>query len=314
MLARAVRNETTMPSIGEGDISFGASNVGKARVRHVHAYPALYPSLGIDVGISLYHLPESQYGSRPPLRDYELRALSGELRLGQNSEVIGVVRWADDRSFIRSNDVPSECSANLACDLDLFRLETIEEKRAGKGPIFWIQLWPTAFHDGRVIDLKISNIEARVGIESWLESLHAMRQDRYAIIEVRFPPASGAKYKEAFNALANARDDIDRGRYDGAAAEARFALESLRDAEGLPQNAGQKVWKEYFARFSQERCADEFSTIFTSVKNLTHFAHHHREYPEESPRPDYSRAQARSIVRMAEEIIALATSKYEKLT
>jgi HEPN domain-containing protein len=305
-----------MTSFGEEEVTYNGMRIGRARVKRVYSYSTLYPSLAIDVAIALHQLSETSAPQVPP-RNYEIRGLSGELRFVQNGEAFGAVRWADDRRNVRSNESFWENNVKLVCDLDGQRLEAIERKRNGKGPRFWLQLWPTAILAGGIIDLAILSFEFRIPIEDWTEVLKGMRRDGHEVVEVRFNPLLRATFESALGRTKAARELVDRGSNDLAAAECRQAIEALRIAVDLPDKAGTDQWKELFARSMQDRVAKEFAELLTNVKQLTNFAHHYREHSSESTRPDYSRVQAQSIIRMTEEVIAFvgyATSDKQEST
>lgn len=274
-------------------------------MKQVFPHPAIYPAIEVIAGVMLNNLSDKPPAHGPGLTGFGIRAFEGELRMSESHDAVGGIRWADQQMHVQSSDFAAEHDVKLVCDLDPYRLEKIEEKRAGKGPAFWLQLWPTAFQDGKIIDLTISVIPFRVSLETWADSLSVLRKDNYELIEVRFRPPSAEDFKNALDCVASARRHRDRGAYDNAAGDCRFAFEALQRAVGLRENASKEDWQRLLESGTKARTAKELVGLLASAKGLTHLAHHYKENPDDTFRPEYSRVESGFIIRVTEELIQL---------
>jgi hypothetical protein len=288
-----------MPSLGEGEISIANQRHGIVRVRSLYPIQALYPCLGIEIGIELHELPENISQQKPPLIGYELRDLSGELRMGEHDNLLGFVGWAGERTHVRSHALPNQRNIRLALDLDPVRLELAERTRNGRAPRFWLDLWPTVIHHTEFLDAECTRIQFSVPIETWVQVISTMQRGSYEIIEVRFDVPRAERFQKAVGHLRDARRKIDEGMFDEAAALSRKAIEATATACGLPKNAD---WATLFKKSRQERCATEFGGIASRLKQLAGFAIHDMNQPA----PDYTRSEAQFIVRTSEAFLALA--------
>ena len=125
-----------MTSLGEGEIQISSTIVGKARVLNIFADSAVFPRLGLTIGVTLYERPEATAG-------LEMRDAEGELRLSERGDAVGAVQWAGARRFVRASNYGSENQLRFVCDLDHWRLEQVERRRAGAAPTFWLAIWPS---------------------------------------------------------------------------------------------------------------------------------------------------------------------------
>ena len=71
-----------MPSFGESDIRVSGRHVGRVSISNVRPGLAVFPRLILDVGILLQDSPNDLFEPGRPIQGFELRELSGELRLG----------------------------------------------------------------------------------------------------------------------------------------------------------------------------------------------------------------------------------------
>lgn len=290
-----------MPSFGETQIGYGSQTIGKASVKQVYAYPAIYPCLGLTVGVALYHLSERNSQQQPPLRDYEIHDLNGTLSIGDGNMIVGTVNWIGPNRYVRSSDFPSDYDLTFTCDLDFALLERIEHVRAGNAPRFWVSLWPTVIHAGAFLRVEFGRIDFVVPRDTWMEALQKMRGDRYEIIEVRLDMPSAAEYEKAIAHTRTARAAIDQGRYDSAVAQCRQAVEALALGIGLTSSATPEQWAGALSKRTQSRCGEEYGRIIARLKQLAGFAIHDMNQPA----PDYSRREALFITRLTESCVAL---------
>jgi hypothetical protein len=167
-----------MPSLGEAPITCGSQTIGKASVKHVYAYPAVYPCLGLTVGVALYHLSERLSQQQPPLRDYEIHDLNGTIGIGDAHTIVGTVNWIGPNRYVRSSDFPSDYDLTFTCDLDFGLLERMESIRGRNAPRFWLSLWPTVVHAGGFLRVEFGQVDFVVPRDTWIDALQKIRGDR----------------------------------------------------------------------------------------------------------------------------------------
>ncbi len=278
-----------MTSLGEGDIQVGARIVGKARVLNVLADSAVFPRLALAVGVTLY---EGEQFSSLEMRDAE-----GELRLSEREDALGSLQWAGARRFVRSSNYGHESEVRLVCDLDHWRLEQIERRRAGGTPVFWLEFWPILMSGGEVLDAQVAPIRFAVPRDQWLEFYAKVGGGGFEVIEVHFPGRDADRFRKAVERTREARNRILEGEYDGAVALCRNVIEALGHevGEGSEKEALQAV----FARCTDARRAKEYAGVVSKVKQLAAFAHH------ELGALTYSRDEAQFVVRVTEAILSL---------
>jgi hypothetical protein len=292
-----------MPSLGEAPITCGSQTIGKASVKHVYAYPAVNPCLGVTVGVALYHLSERLSQQQPPLRDYEIHDLNGTIGIGDAHTIVGTVNWIGPNRYVRSSDFPSDYDLTFTCDLDFGLLERMESIRGRNAPRFWLSLWPTVVHAGGFLRVEFGQVDFVVPRDTWIDALKKIRGDRYEIIEVRLDMPSSSEYQKAIAHTQTARAAIDQGRYDSAVAQCRQAVEALALGIGLTSSATPEQWSGALAKRTQPRCGEEYGRIIARLKQLAGFAIHDMNQPA----PDYSRREALFITRLTESCVALVS-------
>lgn len=77
-----------MSSIGESDLIVSTRICGKFRVLNIFPESAVYPRLGLTLGCALA-TPSEPFFSGSSATSFELRGLSGELRLLEASSIVG---------------------------------------------------------------------------------------------------------------------------------------------------------------------------------------------------------------------------------
>ena len=294
-----------MPSIGEGDLIVNSQNVGTIRVLYIFPDSAIYPRLGIQLGVSLREVPESEASFGRSLVGYELRELAGELRLTENADAFGTLSWAGPRRYVRSSSSGFEAPVKCVCDLDLFRLELFERHRNGTAPKFYVQVWPVLVKGSEFLDADVRSFEVRVPREMWLDFLSRAGGHDYEIIEVHYGPKEREHFQRALERAREARVKLVAGEYDEAVGLCRKVLEALGHEIGSGDS--DNSLKALLVRATDEKRGTEYAGIVSKLKQLAAFAHHDFGSPL-----TYSRTETQFIIRTTEGILSLASSLAER--
>ena len=279
--------------------------IGKIRALYVFPDPAIYPRLGIQIGCTLYeHGPSAQYPQLEELAEYELRGISGELRLAEHGPIIGTMVWGERPRPLRSHPYPHEHQLKLSCDLDHQRIEAIERLRSGNPPLLSLHLWPTLVRSGELLEGEIRAIPLRIDRESWLEFLSRSRSDQYEVIEVRFRTDEASAFRSALQHVRVARSKIDSGDSKAAVGACRLALDAIIDEHpNIPKGQRQEQTKALWA-LAEERAhpgsVEQYRTMFSKLYSLTSASHHNY-----GANVSFQRSEALFTVRMTEGFLAL---------
>lgn len=286
-------------SYGEQSLQVEDFRSGTIRVLGIHAEAALFPRLGIRLGWTLREIPPTQGPSQfqtAGLSDYQVVSVAGELRLGEGGAFIGLLWPTQGNIEIRSSPYHSENQLTLACDLDLARLEYIEEHRKGQPAKFSVILWPTVIRSGQRIRSQIDPLAFQIPRDTWVEFLADVRFGEYEVLELRRPTRDLEGFAEVREQLQLARVRIQRGEYNSAVAAVRTALERvIQDARG-----GGPPLKDLLATTTDSARGEIYAGIVTKLKELCNRAVHK---PEATV--NYTRSEASFILRAAESIIVL---------
>lgn len=289
-----------MPSLGESDLMIDSRIVGKFRVESMHADPAIYPRLGMTLRCQLLDGKQDEYTTRTPLVGFKLRDLSGELRLSQHGDAIGSVRWTGQRGDVASTRYLHEHHLALVCDLDPWRIESIEERRKGEAPTFWLEIWPSIVREGQQLISQLQPIRLDVPRDQWLGFLGRVRHGRFEILEIPFPSDEPEAFKRALEHTKTARLRIDLGDYDEAVGNCRKAIEVV--SQCFPKRDGEEDGLQgALAERTDGRRAKEYVGIIARLKQLAGFAHHDLG----AGGVEYSRVEAQFLVRTTECMLAL---------
>ena len=288
-------------SFGEGDITIGNLHVGKFRVLDVVAAPAIYPRLGIKLGCSLHDNPKHEFGTDRPVEAFEVRDLSGELRLSEHADTVGTLLWAGSHRHVRSSGYGQENELNTVCDLDAGRIERLEQHRDGGEQVLWVVLWATMHDQKGFLDSKVQPFRIQIPRDRWLSVIEQIRKQRISIVEVAFSEAEDARFQRAADHLREAHNRVDRGDYSEAVACCRRVLESLTSQLDI-ENTTDAV-RQFLETRTDPRLAEQYAGLVTRIKNLANLAVHHTGEPVE-----YSRTGARFVVGITEQFAVLVAS------
>jgi hypothetical protein len=184
--------------------------------------------LGLRVGVTLRELlRESPRGIGQILKDYDLIALAGELRLQEHGPAAGLLLQVDGQRAT-SREQASRDELLMACDLDSRRLAAIERAREGGPPVFWVQLWPVVIMNGRRVNAKLLAIRVEIPRDAWVGFLRESGFRDKVVIELAIPEYGSEKFKEAVQLFGRAQDHLLEGRIEQALSDCRVVWEAVR--------------------------------------------------------------------------------------
>lgn len=287
-------------SYGEERLEVDGFSSGTVRVLGIYSDSALYPRLVIRLGWSLREIPPSDGPFRTEgLRDYQIVNVTGELRLGYgggSAPLVGRLWPTQGTIEIRSSQYHSEDQIQLACDLDLNRLEKIEEHRNGQPARFSLILWPVITRTGQRVRTQMHSLAFEIPRDEWLEFLSKVRYGEYELLEIKRLTHELDVFADVKEQLQVARERINRGEYNSAVSAVRTALErAIQQAR-----PGNPPLKELLSAKTDATRGAAYAGIVTQVKELGNRAVHK---PDASV--NFSRAEALFILRTAESAIAL---------
>lgn len=285
-----------MTSLGEEDISSNSWVAGRVRVLNIYADSALYPRLGMTLGIVLNDLTASRGGNAGPL--VEWHGVTGELRLSEQGNAIGLLSELNPRRPIRPSTFNSESQVRLTCELDPWRLEVIERHRNGAPPNLWVELWPKLISSDGPTDGSIRSFRLSIPREQWLEFLGKVASSQFDVLEIRYSASEAERFQRAIARTREARGQISAGEYDAAVAECRKVLEAL--THELKQEGERDPLIPLFEQRTDARRAKEYLGIIARIKQLSGFVHHDFGTPL-----TYTRAEAQFLLRTTESVLSL---------
>jgi hypothetical protein len=286
-----------MTSLGEADINANSWIVGRVRVLNIYADNALYPRLGLTLGITLNDLATSRFGSNPgPV--FEWHGVAGELRLSETGGAIGLLSELSQKRPIRPSTFNSESQVRVICELDPWRLEVIERHRNGTTPTLWIELWPKLMSDEGPTEGNIRLFRLSVPREQWLDFLGKVAGSQFDVLEIQYSAREAERFKRAVARTREARAQISAGEYDSAVAECRKVLEALKHE--LREEGESDPLTPLFEQRTDVRRAKEYLGIISRIKQLSGFVHH-----DFGSALTYSRAEAQFVLRTTESILSL---------
>jgi hypothetical protein len=292
----------TVQSFGEQHLDVeDYSRCGTVRVLGIYSDSALYPRLGIRLGVTVREILPS--GDMPALRQggltkYEVTIREGELRLDNGGPLVGLLRPTQADTEFRSSQYHSESHTALAVDLDLARIEAIEKYRAGRPASLSLIVWPTAVtREGKRLRIAMGPLLFEIPHDKWAQFLSDVKYGDYEIIEMKRPTIDGPAFAEVRAQLDLARQRIINGQYNSALAALRTGWDRFYEetrADGRPP-----IEQMLVAATDEVRGA-AYVTIMKQAKEICHKAVHK---PEASI--PITRAEAVFVLRTAENCMAL---------
>lgn len=255
-----------MASLGESEVIIQSRICGRIGVTSLGQDPAVFPRLRIALRVALHEVKEGIPGA-PTATAFELRDLTGELRLSQDADAVGNVVWKGQRRHVRSNDYGGDTQLTLTCDLDAVRIERIEQRRVGAPLRLWLAVWPTLVADGAFLDADVRPIAIDVPRDVWLAFLEGARGVSYEVFELALPQLLESQLEDATSYLQTARRRIDAGDYESAVATCRKAVEAVRLL--LPKVEEGDPLAAFLAQRTPDRHAEHYTAILSRLKQVT---------------------------------------------
>lgn len=286
-----------MASLGESDLMIGSWIGGRVRVLNIFPDGALYPRMGITLGVVLNDLTGRQSGGGDGPA-FEWRGVSGELRLSEHGAAVGLIRQHERSRILRPSPYHNEHHLRIVCELDPWRLEVIERHRSGSSPRFWIELWPTLIAEGSHLEGSVRAFSFDVPREQWLEFVSKVAGSQFDVLEIQYTAREAERFQRAIARTREARAQINNGEYDSAVAECRKVIEAL--THELKEEGADDPLRVLFETRTDARRAKEYQGIISRIKQLSGFVHHDFGAPL-----TYSRAEAQFVLRTTESVLAL---------
>jgi hypothetical protein len=287
-----------MTSFGENELQVGSRLVGRVRVLGILPGTAVFPRIVIRLGVTLHDSPKNEFAPGRPVEAFEVRDLQGELRLAEGGMAVASLHWIGHRRHVRSSSYGSENEVSLTCDLDPFRLERLEEHRAGGEIAFWLALWPTLVDAIGFLDSEIRPLRFVIPRETWLEVLGALTDSHVTLLEVRRPHLEAPEFKAAMGHVRDARNRVDHGDFDESVACCRRAIEAMAQALDVPHAAS--GLEEALAKVTDTKRAKAYAGIVSKLKELGNYTIHRHEATGK-----YTRAEAQFAIGSTEHALAL---------
>ncbi|WP_419936991.1 hypothetical protein [Candidatus Palauibacter sp.] len=273
---------------GDGRVTIGSTMVGRVAVTNVATVPALTPRIRFGLSWTLGHLVHTREGNRRD--EYQLVDFGGELRLGPDDRFVGQLVRDGAAYPLRSFDYVDTQGGSVALDLGRYRLEQLEECRAGGVLIMKMQLWPRVEIGGVTTDARVEEIRFRIPRDDWLEVVRTATGEQVDVLEIRYHLMYADRYDTSLSELRRARDAVDRGDFNGAVMQARKAVSLM---EGAVRKASGDQLKAVLTDRIDEEHADLYGGIVARAKGMGNINAHRPAARE------YTRVEALFAIRLA---------------
>lgn len=260
-----------MPSLAEINIIVHHYEALKIWVSDVVADEASFPRLRFNIKYKLLEYPDRV---DHPLKDYELIDLEGDLRLSERQDTIGSLRWIGKRHQYNSTVTSSESHISMFCDLDLHRIEKIEQFRDGKGPVFWLELWPTFAGKGPFYNIDSRPARIVIPQDKWVQILDGIGYGDFEIIEITRGELDKELYSKSISYLKQAHSRLNYGDYDGCLMNCRKSIESMIKATPKGKGKQDEAFQAVLVKQVGADRASYLSGIISRVKKWTNIAAH----------------------------------------
>ncbi len=195
---------------GAGRVTIGTSQVGRVAVTNVAPVPALSPRIRFGLSWTLGHRVISQHGRAH--EEYRVVDFRGELRLGADDLLVGTLAREGPRRPLRSFDYVDTQDTSVALDLGGFRLERLEERRAGGALALTMRLWPRIEMGGATTAAQVEDIRFQVPRDDWLAALSTLTGEQVDLLEIRYHLVYANGYPTSLAARSPAT--VERGARD----------------------------------------------------------------------------------------------------
>jgi len=209
-----------------------------------------------------------------------------------------VVSWRDP-VLVDVRGYRGSTTSELALDLDLARVEALEELRLGEGLDFRVTLWARVQSKSGYSNLS-EELSFSVNQGTWVELLGQMGYGRIMLLEVPVPDEDGSpELVAATTHLANAQKEMELGHYREAVGTCRDVLEAL----SVALNDRDDQDEEFRSLFEKTRDKDKAARLRVLRRAFKVLCHPARHADEVSARIDWDRLDAFAAIIMAGTII-----------
>lgn len=269
------------------------------------------PGLGVS-RISLGCDFSFHASANPGTRIQELRC-DVYIRGSTNNEMLLGAAFPESSPYLDTKKIAYQTQVFFCLDLDLRRIEAIEELRKGGDLTFRLILTgiaqpppssseqPSLVHEG--------NLSLLVNQRAWMDTLTAAGHGRFLLFEIPFPPSGARKeLAEAIDHLEMAKHQFDLGHYDEAVTRCRRALDSL--TAGLCD--GEEVAKAKQDYFGDREIREDMpikSRIMFLREVIKHVAHPAAHGEALGNQEHYNRHDARLMLGATAATLAYASHR-----
>ena len=285
-----------MSRLGEGELFMGSRRVGKIWVRALKAEAAFRPRLQLLAGCQLHDVPRTEMHP-DGVEAFGIAVLGGQLRWqSATGEVVGDLSIAAGLEHVRSSADPLEHEFTMCCDVPHQVLSRLEAERAGAAPTFWMSLtgsWATK--DG-IKPIYQRPWEFTPPLPMWLSFLAESGSEDFDFVELRRFTPTGDSLQAAIDHLQAARR-LTSSDPPKAVGLCRQVIEAWEEAMNV-RKAGEM--REYLTACTDKKRGEEYSHIFSALKQLAGLRHHH--FGRHST---FARHEALALVRICEALVLM---------
>ena len=286
-----------MTRLGQGALQLRHSNVGTIWVSRVTAGVAFQPRIELTAGCQVQEVARSQTSPKA-IVGFAIAALGGQLRWGSDTgPVIGDLSIPKGLEHLRSNAYSHEHPFTMCCDVPHQVLSRLEAERAGATPVFWMDLAGSWAIDGGIEPIYQRPWRFEVPTDMWLAFLSTSGYEDFDVVELRRVLKEGGSLQGAVDHL-NAARALVASDPSKAAGICRMVVEALQT---VLKDQGYATLTDYIRACTDERRAEHYGSIISSVMRLASINHHH--FGQDSV---FTRPEALALVRLCEALLLMA--------
>lgn len=218
---------------------------------------------------------------------------------GGGPHYLGRVESSREPVLVDIRGFRGSSTVELALDLDLARVEALEDLRVGEGLDFSMTLWARVQSKAGLSSLS-EELSFSVNQGTWVELLGQIGYGRIILLEVPVPDEHDfPELVAATSHLATAQKEMDLGHYREAVGACRDVLEALSGA----LNDRDDQDEEFRSLFEKSRDKDKAARVRVVRRALKVLCHPARHADEVSARIDWDRLDASAVIAMTGAVI-----------